>query len=70
MAELSAAQLEGLAVTGARMETAARELDRLFGGNAHRWTLDGRKVTDEAAQALLSLHDYLNELTARREGLG
>lgn len=51
------------------VEGAARELDALFGGDYGRWTLDGRVVTDDASIALLSLHDYLNDVTVARKAL-
>lgn len=48
---------------------AARDLDQMFGGKYDRWTLGGKvfKNEDPVAQALLSLHDYLNDLAARRD---
>lgn len=43
------------------VEAAAREVDALFDGGLP-WKLDGRLLTTDAAYALLSLHDYLNDL--------
>jgi hypothetical protein len=48
------------------VEKAARELDVFFTGRPGRWKLDGRLLSEDAAIALLSLHDYLNELEAAR----
>lgn len=45
---------------------AARVLDALFDGEPGRWTLDGRVLTDDASTALLSLHDYLNDVERYR----
>lgn len=45
-----------------RVERAARELDEFFDGKPGRWTLDRRVLSDGAADAMLSLHDYLNEV--------
>lgn len=45
------------------VEGAARELDALFDGAPGRWTLAGEEIEEEAATALLSLHDYLNDVT-------
>jgi hypothetical protein len=42
----------------------------MFGGEHGKWRLDGRKVTEEAAGALLILHDCLNDATAWREPAG
>jgi poly(3-hydroxybutyrate) depolymerase len=42
-------------------ERAAREVTRLVGGKPGRWTLDRRVLSDEAAAALLSLVDRINE---------
>lgn len=42
-------------------EQAAREVTRLVGGKPGRWTLHRRVLTDEAATALLSLVDRINE---------
>jgi hypothetical protein len=55
------------------VERAAREVDAFFGGKHGRWTFE-RKVLGEddgenAATALLSLHDYLNDATMAREAL-
>lgn len=62
-----------------RVEEAARELDALFdvrdegpqsvSGNLDEWKLDGRRMTGAASMALLSLHDYLNDVAQAREGL-
>jgi len=51
---------------GAKMEAAAREVTAMLSGSPGRWKLDGRRVSEDAADALLSLHDYLNELEACR----
>lgn len=48
------------------MERAARELDALFDGEPDAWRLDGVWVAPAAATALLSLHDYLNDVDAAR----
>jgi hypothetical protein len=45
------------------VEGAARELDALFEGAPGHWTLAGEKIDEEAVTALLSLHDYLNDVT-------
>ncbi|MET0601831.1 MAG: hypothetical protein ABW167_07565 [Baekduia sp.] len=44
-------------------ERAAREVTKLLDGAPGEWTLDGEQLTDEAASALLSLHDFLNDVT-------
>jgi hypothetical protein len=49
------------------VEKAARELDELFYGEPDAWRLDGMHVGSEASSALLSLHDYLNDVTNARE---
>lgn len=51
------------------VESAARELDAMFHGNVGRWTLAGREIPTEVSDALLSLHDYLNDVQREREGL-
>lgn len=49
--------------------TAAREVDDFFGGKPGRWTLDRKAVREPLATALLSLHDYLNDVASAREAL-
>lgn len=52
------------------VERAARELDALFDGKPGCWTLGGwRVVNDDVSEALLSLHDYLNDVEVGRHGL-
>lgn len=46
-----------------QVDRSARAVDALFGGQPEGWTLDGQAVTTDAATALLSLHDYLNDVT-------
>lgn len=41
---------------------AARRLCALIGGDVDRWSLHGRRVTDEAGLALISLSAYLNDV--------
>ncbi len=48
------------------VERAARELDAMFSGEPGAWTLDTVEVYGQAASALLSLHDYLNDVTNAR----
>ncbi len=64
-AELDALRRDHAALLN--VETAARELDALFGGTAGAWILDGQDVDGEAASALLSLHDYLNDVLIARQ---
>lgn len=48
-----------------RLVEAAREVDVQFDGKGPgRWTYADKSITDEAAEPLLSLHDYLNDLAA------
>lgn len=49
--------------------TAAREIDQVFGGEPGRWTLDRKVVREPLASALLSMHDYLNDVTNARAAL-
>lgn len=51
----------------ANVVSAAREVDALVGGSPGRWTLDGCKLTDRAGEALISLTDYLNTVSALEE---
>jgi hypothetical protein len=64
-----AEQVAAFTDAATNVEQAARELDALFDGEVSHWTLDGKKVTEDAAAALLSLHDYLNDLQNAREAL-
>lgn len=50
-----------------RIEDAATDLDVMFGGKPGAWRLDGRKLTEEAAGALLILHDCLTDAAAWRD---
>lgn len=45
------------------VERAAREVTKLLDGEPSQWTLDGVEISEEAASALLSLHDFLNDVT-------
>lgn len=42
---------------------AARKVADMVGGDVGRWTLDGRRVTPEAGEALISLVAYLNDVS-------
>lgn len=59
--------IDGLPAAVVQALDAAREVDKLFDGEPGCWTLDGQKVDDDAAHALLSLHDYLNDLAIGAE---
>lgn len=48
------------------VERSAREVTGLFGGVPGRWTLADEEVQEEAATALLSLHDHLNDVVNAR----
>jgi hypothetical protein len=50
------------------VEAAARDVSELFGGSPEQWSLNGQPLTEVAADALLSLHDYLNDATLVRAG--
>jgi len=53
-----------------RVERAARELSAMLDGEPGMWTLGDTIIEDdEAANALLSLHDHLNDLTNAREAV-
>jgi hypothetical protein len=48
-----------------RVIEAAKEVDAFVDGKGPgQWRYDGKAITDEAAEPLLSMHDYLNDLAA------
>jgi hypothetical protein len=49
------------------VERAARKVDSMFGGTMSRWMFDGKTMSVEASDALLGLHDYLNDVSNARE---
>lgn len=50
-----------------RLEAAAHEVDAHFGGSGPgRWFFDGAHLTDDTADALLSMHDYLLDVERTR----
>lgn len=51
------------------VERAARELDALFEMDGGDYTLAGEPIETAAGAALLSLHDYLNDVENAREAL-
>jgi len=48
------------------VEDAARDVDALFGGQAPHWRFNGRRIDGKDADALLILHDCLNDVDRER----